>query len=98
MLDIDLEVACHKLTVHPYAWSIVQHRRKQTLEKAEAAKKVVSNLLAANFISDAKYTAMLSNVVLIKKNIIINDMFMLTIVISIKCVPKMCIRFPILIP
>ncbi|MCI54046.1 hypothetical protein A2U01_0075293, partial [Trifolium medium] len=65
MLGIDPEVACHQLTIDPRASAIVQRRRKQSPEKAEAAEKTVKYLLEANFISEARYTTWLSNVVLV---------------------------------
>ena len=49
--------------------SVVAHRRrKQSLEKLEAAEKAVKDLIDANFISEAKYTTWLSSVVLVKKS------------------------------
>ncbi|CAJ2646924.1 unnamed protein product [Trifolium pratense] len=42
--------------------------RWQSPEKVEAAEKVVKDLLEANFISEARYTTGLSNVVLVKKS------------------------------
>ncbi|KAK2409752.1 hypothetical protein QL285_045156 [Trifolium repens] len=68
MPDIDPKVACHQLTIDPKARAIAQRRRKQSPEKAEAAEKAVKDLLEANFISEAKYTTWLSNVVLVKKS------------------------------
>ncbi|GAU43325.1 hypothetical protein TSUD_390240 [Trifolium subterraneum] len=68
MPGIDPEVACHQLTIDPRASAVVQRRRKQSLEKAEAARKAVKDLLEANFIAEAQYTTWLSNVVLVKKS------------------------------
>ncbi|CAJ2674998.1 unnamed protein product [Trifolium pratense] len=68
MPGIDPEVACHQLTLDPRASAVVQQRRKQSPEKAEAAEKAVKDLLEANFISEARYTTWLSNVVLVKKS------------------------------
>ncbi|GAU28915.1 hypothetical protein TSUD_59270, partial [Trifolium subterraneum] len=68
MPGIDPEVACHQLTIDPRASAVVQRRRKQSPEKAEAARKVVKDLLKANFIAEAQYTTWLSNVVLVKKS------------------------------
>ncbi|CAJ2663183.1 unnamed protein product [Trifolium pratense] len=48
--------------------AVVQRRRRQSPEKAEAAEKAVKDLLEANFISEARYTTWLSNVVLVKKS------------------------------
>ncbi|GAU43460.1 hypothetical protein TSUD_140980 [Trifolium subterraneum] len=48
MPGIDPEVACHQLTINPRASAVVQRRRKQSPEKAEAAKKAVKDLLEAN--------------------------------------------------
>ncbi|GAU40562.1 hypothetical protein TSUD_35790 [Trifolium subterraneum] len=67
MPGIDPEVACHQLTIDPRASAVVQRRRKQSPEKAEAARKAVKDLLEANFIAEAQYTTWLSNVVLVKK-------------------------------
>jgi hypothetical protein len=67
MPGIDPSVACHQLTVDPRVSVVAQRRRKQSPEKSEAAEKAVKNLLEAKFISDAKYTTWLSNVVLVKK-------------------------------
>ncbi|KAK2416133.1 hypothetical protein QL285_038556 [Trifolium repens] len=68
MPGLDPEVACHQLTVDPNAKYVVQRRRKQSPEKEEAAQKAVKDLLEANFISEARYTTWLSNVVLVKKS------------------------------
>ncbi|GAU13013.1 hypothetical protein TSUD_173130 [Trifolium subterraneum] len=68
MPGIDPEVACHQLTINPRASAVVQRRRKQSPEKAEAARKAVKDLLDANFIAEAQYTTWLSNVVLVKKS------------------------------
>jgi hypothetical protein len=67
MPKIDPSVACHQLTVDLGVSTLAQRRRKQSLEKSKAAEKAVKDLLEANFISEAKYTAWLSNVVLVKK-------------------------------
>ncbi|MCI79209.1 hypothetical protein A2U01_0100480, partial [Trifolium medium] len=53
MPEIDPEVACHQLTIFPRASAVVQRRRKQSPEKAEAAEKTVKDLLKASFISEA---------------------------------------------
>ncbi|GAU16452.1 hypothetical protein TSUD_118010 [Trifolium subterraneum] len=68
MPGIDPEVACHQLTIDPRASAVVQRRRKQSPEKAEAARKAVKDLLEANFIAKAQYITWLSNVVLVKKS------------------------------
>ncbi|GAU48084.1 hypothetical protein TSUD_81440, partial [Trifolium subterraneum] len=39
MPGIDPEVACHQLTIYPSVSAVVQRRRKQSPEKAEAARK-----------------------------------------------------------
>ncbi|GAU29247.1 hypothetical protein TSUD_391950 [Trifolium subterraneum] len=54
MSGIDLEVACHQLTIDPRASAVVQRRRKQSPEKAEAARKAIKDLLEANFIVEAQ--------------------------------------------
>ncbi|CAJ2662984.1 unnamed protein product [Trifolium pratense] len=68
MPGLDPNIACHQLTVDPLASAVVQRRRRQSPEKAEAAEKAVKDLLEANFISKARYTTWLSNVVLVKKS------------------------------
>jgi len=68
MPGINPSVACHQLTVDPIVSAIAQRRRKQSREKSKAAEKTVKDLLEANFISEAKYTTWLSNVVLVKKS------------------------------
>ncbi|GAU49235.1 hypothetical protein TSUD_183260 [Trifolium subterraneum] len=68
MPGIDPEVACHQLTIDPRASAVVQRRRKQSPEKAEAARKAVKDLPEANFIAEAQYTTWLSNLVLVKKS------------------------------
>ncbi|XP_058784827.1 uncharacterized protein LOC131659686 [Vicia villosa] len=68
MPGLDPEVACHHLSINPAAKAVVQRRRRQSPEKAEAAEKAVKDLLEANFISEAKYSTWLSNVVLVKKS------------------------------
>ncbi|GAU32257.1 hypothetical protein TSUD_53840 [Trifolium subterraneum] len=54
MPGIDPEVACHQLTIDPRASVVVQSRRKQSPEKAEAGKKAVKDLLEANFIVETQ--------------------------------------------
>ncbi|MCI10963.1 hypothetical protein A2U01_0032061 [Trifolium medium] len=90
MPGLDLEVACHQLTVDPSASAIVQRRRKQSPEKVEAAEKAAKDLLEANFISEARYITWLSNVVLVKKS---NGECVLTIPILIGPVLKMLILY-----
>ncbi|GAU30269.1 hypothetical protein TSUD_384900 [Trifolium subterraneum] len=68
MPGIDPEVACHQLTIDPRVSAVVQRRRKQSPEKAEAARKAVKDLLEANFIAEAQYKTWFSNVVLVKKS------------------------------
>ncbi|GAU10324.1 hypothetical protein TSUD_417530, partial [Trifolium subterraneum] len=68
MPGLDPNIACHQLTVDEAASAVVQRRRRQSSEKMEAAEKAVKDLLEANFISEAKYTTWLSNVVLVKKS------------------------------
>ncbi|GAU46452.1 hypothetical protein TSUD_402190 [Trifolium subterraneum] len=65
---LDPNIACHQLTVDEAVSAVVQRRRMQSPEKMEAAEKAVKDLLEANFISEAKYTTWLSNVVLVKKS------------------------------
>ena len=68
MPGINPSVAYHQLTVDPDVNVVAQRRRKQSPEKSEAAEKAAKDLLEANFISEAKYTTWLSNVVLVKKS------------------------------
>ncbi|MCH82249.1 hypothetical protein A2U01_0003050 [Trifolium medium] len=68
MPGLDPDVACHQLAIDPTARDVVQRRRKQSPEKAEAAEEAVKDLLEANFIYEAKYSTWLSNVVLVKKS------------------------------
>jgi len=68
MPGIDPSVACHQLTVDPSVSVVAQRCRKVSPEKLEAVEKAVRDLLEANFISEAKYTTWLSNVVLVKKS------------------------------
>ncbi|GAU34623.1 hypothetical protein TSUD_394140 [Trifolium subterraneum] len=68
MSGLDPNVACHQLTFDEAATAVVQRRRRQSPEKMELAEKAVTDLLEANFISEAKYTTWLSNVVLVKKS------------------------------
>ncbi|CAJ2674684.1 unnamed protein product [Trifolium pratense] len=68
MPGLDPNVACHQLTIDPTVLPVVQRRRRQSPEKSEAAEKCVKDLLEANFISEARYTTWLSNVVLVKKS------------------------------
>jgi hypothetical protein len=68
MPGIDPSVDCHQLTVDPGVSAVAQRRRKHSPEKSETAEKAVKDLLEANFISEAKYTTWLSNVLLVKKS------------------------------
>ncbi|GAU33272.1 hypothetical protein TSUD_279460 [Trifolium subterraneum] len=68
MSGFDPDIACHQLTVDEGVSVVVQCRRRQSLEKMEAAEKAVKDLLEANFIYEAKYTTWLSNLVLAKKS------------------------------
>ncbi|GAU26329.1 hypothetical protein TSUD_101620 [Trifolium subterraneum] len=68
MPGLNPDIACHQLTVDEAASAVVQRRRRQSPEKTEAAEKAVKDLLEANFISEAKYTTWLSNIVLVKKS------------------------------
>ena len=67
MPGLDPEVACHHLAIDPTVRAIIQHRRRQSPEKTEAAEKDVKDLLETNFISKARYSTWLSNFVLVKK-------------------------------
>ena len=68
MPRINPSVAFHHLTIDPGVRDVAQRRRKQSMENSEAAEKALKDLLEANFISGAKYTTWLSNVVLVKKS------------------------------
>jgi len=68
MPEIDPSAVCHQLTVDPSVSAVAQRRRKQSPEKSEAAEKAIKDLLEANFLSEAKYTTWLSNLVLVKKS------------------------------
>jgi len=68
MPGIDPSVACHHLTVDLGVSVVARQRRKQSPEKSEATEKAVKDLLVVNFISKAKYTTWLSNVLLVKKS------------------------------
>lgn len=68
MLCLDLEVACHHLTIDPSCKVVAQQRRKQSPEKTVVVELAIKHLTEANFILEAKYTTSLSNVVLVKKS------------------------------
>ncbi|GAU44610.1 hypothetical protein TSUD_241030 [Trifolium subterraneum] len=68
MSGLDPDTPCHQLIVDEADSAVVQRRRRQSPEKMEAAEKAVKDLLEADFISEAKYTTWLSNVVLVKKS------------------------------
>ena len=68
MPGLDLDIACHQLSIDPAIRAVAQRRRKQSSEKTLAAEQAVKDLLEANFISEVKYTTWLSNVVLVKKS------------------------------
>ena len=67
MPGIAPDVVCHRLALDSSAKWVAQRRRKQSPEKAEAARKAVKDLIEANFVREVKYTTWLSNVVLVKK-------------------------------
>ena len=53
MPGLDPEVTFHHLTIDPAIKAVVQHRRKQSSEKAKAAELAVKDLLEAHFISES---------------------------------------------
>jgi len=68
MPGIDPSVACYQLTVDPGVSVVAHRRRMQSPEKSKVVEKSVKDLQEENFISEAKYTPWLSNVVLVKKS------------------------------
>jgi hypothetical protein len=92
MPGLDPEVACHQLTVDPDAKDVVQRRRKQSPEKEEAAQKAVTDLLEANFISEARYTTW-SPMLYSLKNLMENGVCVLTIPISTGLALKILILY-----
>lgn len=56
------------MTIVPAARVVVQRRRRQSPEKANATKNVVKNLPEENLFLEAQYTICLSNIVLVKKH------------------------------
>lgn len=50
MLGIDLEVACHKLSIDMKYRCVAQHCHKQSAENIEATKKMVDDFIKANFV------------------------------------------------
>jgi hypothetical protein len=92
MPGLDPEVACHQLTVEPGAKYVVQRRRKQSPEKEEAAQKAVTDLLEANFISEARYTTW-SPMLYSLKNLMENGVCVLTIPISTGLALKILILY-----
>jgi hypothetical protein len=43
-------------------------RRKKLPEKAKATKKVVQDMIKADFVIEAKYTTWLSNILIVRKS------------------------------
>lgn len=66
MPEIGPDTACHHLVVDLKAQWVAQRMRSQLDGKAQAAAKVVEDLIKADFVKDVKYTSWLSNVVLVK--------------------------------
>jgi len=89
MPDIDLNVACHQLTISSSASVVAQRRRKQFPEKAESAEKAVKDLLEANFIA----TQLGSQTLYLSKNQMENGVYVLIIAILIGPALKMHILF-----
>ncbi|KAI5439804.1 hypothetical protein KIW84_025251 [Lathyrus oleraceus] len=65
--DLPWNIACHHLNVEIKARYVSQCWRRQSSEKAEVTASTVQGLLKTQFISEAKYTDWLSNIVLVKK-------------------------------
>ncbi|MCI66293.1 hypothetical protein A2U01_0087551, partial [Trifolium medium] len=47
MSSVDPELACHHLNVDPKMRYVAQQRRRQSPEKAEAAKNIIEGLVKA---------------------------------------------------
>lgn len=56
MPGLSPDIACHHLAVNPEAPWVAQHRRSQSNKKAEAAAKVVEDLIKEYFVKEVKYT------------------------------------------
>ena len=67
MLELDLKIEYHHLTIDPYLKVVAQRRRKQSSEKIEAVELAVKDLLEVHFVFESQYTTWLSNVVLVEK-------------------------------
>lgn len=63
----DPQVACHKLNLDANVWYMTQYRRNQSPEKEDAIENRMKYILDVMFISEATYTKLLSNVILVKK-------------------------------
>nr|KYP74057.1 Retrovirus-related Pol polyprotein from transposon 297 family [Cajanus cajan] len=68
MPGIDADFICHRLAVHKEARPVAQRRRKVGGERREAIVSETQKLLNAGFIREVRYTILLANVVLVKKN------------------------------
>jgi hypothetical protein len=67
MPRIELSIAIHSRTVNRDFQHMVQ-RRKKLPEKAKATKKVVQDMIKADFVIEAKYTTWLSNILIVRKS------------------------------
>lgn len=67
IIGINPQVYFHQLNLDAGVRYVSQCRRKRSIEKGEATESMVKGLLDSKFISKAKYTEWLSNVVLVKK-------------------------------
>ncbi|KAG9450555.1 hypothetical protein H6P81_010520 [Aristolochia fimbriata] len=67
MSGLDLQVAVHKLAVHPSVRPVKQLQRRFRAELVPEIEKEVDKLIAANFIREVKYPSWNANIVLVKK-------------------------------
>lgn len=67
MPDIDPSVACHDLNVEVNTCYVSQRHMRQFLEKVQVPASTIKGILDTEFISKARYTQWLSNIVLVRK-------------------------------
>ena len=67
MKGVDPELMCHRLNVDPRAPTRRQQERPLNPERAQAHKDEVNKLITAGFVREAKYSAWVSNPVLVPK-------------------------------
>lgn len=68
MPRIDERFMEHQLSINPYVWLVKQRKMSFNTEKYAAIATEVNHLLAVNFIKEAHYAKLPSNVVLEKKS------------------------------